>query len=69
MENCWEVLKCGREADCPAYPNQGTECFAVTATICRGERQGAYEAKIEQCRQKCTFYKKTMSGGNPDLWS
>jgi hypothetical protein len=70
MDNCWEVTKCGRETECPAYPLHGRACFAVTATMCRGKRQGSYEAKIEKCRQECAFYKKMMDGdGTEDLWS
>lgn len=70
MENCWELLNCGRETECPACPDHGRECFAVTATLCRGEQQGTYEAKIERCRQECAFYKHIMSGGEDHLlWS
>ncbi|HMK34429.1 MAG TPA: hypothetical protein VK463_05135 [Desulfomonilaceae bacterium] len=59
---CWEDLKCGREAQCPAYPDNGRNCFAVTATMCRGELQGSYSDKIAQCRQTCGFYKGMMEG-------
>jgi len=70
MTNCWEILKCGRETNCPAYPDHGRECFAVTATKCRGEEQGTYENKIEKCRELCGFYKKVMYGGlSEDRWS
>jgi methyl-accepting chemotaxis protein len=66
-ENCWERVKCGREDSCPAHPDHGRECFAVTATMCRGEEQGSYEQKIEKCRV-CQFYLDLMSGGREDLW-
>jgi methyl-accepting chemotaxis protein len=70
MDNCWEVVKCKREAECPAYPDHGRECYAVTSTMCRGEKQGTYEDKIEKCRKQCAFYKKAMDGGDrADLWS
>lgn len=55
--NCWEHLKCGRETNCPAYPHHGRNCFAVTATHCRGEVQKSYEDKIAKCRETCDFYK------------
>jgi methyl-accepting chemotaxis protein len=61
-QNCWEVLRCAREKICPAYPDHGRDCFAVTATLCRGEEQGSYGEKIEKCRQTCDFYKGSMSG-------
>jgi methyl-accepting chemotaxis protein len=61
-KNCWELLKCGKEVTCPAYPDHGRECFAVTSTLCRGEKQGTYEQKIAQCRETCKFYEGIMSG-------
>ncbi|MGO9568576.1 MAG: two-CW domain-containing protein [Desulfomonilaceae bacterium] len=60
--NCWETVKCKRESGCPAYPNQGRNCFAVTATMCRGEKQGSYDEKIRKCREVCNFYKGMMAG-------
>jgi hypothetical protein len=69
MGNCWEFLKCGREAGCPAYPDHGKECFAVTGTTCRGEKQGSYDDKIHKCRETCGFYGNMMCGGNSELWS
>ncbi len=60
--NCWEILNCKRENGCPAYPNHGRECFAVTATICRGEQQGSYDEKITKCREVCDFYSGMMAG-------
>jgi methyl-accepting chemotaxis protein len=58
--NCWDLLKCGRESDCPAYPNHGRECYAVTGTMCHGKLQGTYEEKIAECRHTCDFYKGVM---------
>jgi methyl-accepting chemotaxis protein len=62
LKKCWEELECGRKAECPAYPSHGRDCFAVTATMCRGEKQGSYEQKIEKCRETCDFYKCMMNG-------
>jgi methyl-accepting chemotaxis protein len=69
MGNCWELLNCGRESGCPAYPNHGRECFAVTGTTCRGIQQGTYEDKIQKCRDTCSFYANLMCGGRNDLWN
>ncbi len=57
-QNCWEHRNCGKEKDCPAYPHHGRACFAVTGTMCRGERQPSYEGKISKCRTTCDFYKE-----------
>lgn len=62
-KNCWEILKCQKESACPAYPNHGRDCFAVTATMCRGEIQGSYDEKISKCREGCHFYQGVMTGG------
>jgi methyl-accepting chemotaxis protein len=61
-KSCWEKLNCGREQACPAYPDHGRNCFAVTSTMCRGERQGTYEEKISACRDSCAFYEDVMAG-------
>lgn len=61
-KNCWEELMCGRQDECPAYPDNGRNCFAVTATLCRGDQQGSYQEKIEECRKTCGFYEGMMSG-------
>ncbi|MBI4962266.1 MAG: hypothetical protein HY913_03235 [Desulfomonile tiedjei] len=61
-QNCWDLLKCGKQVGCPAHPNHGRDCFAVTATMCRGELQGSYDEKIEKCRSLCGFYKGMMDG-------
>ena len=58
-DNCWEFKKCIVKEDCPAYPNFGKVCFSVEGTLCGGEKQGKYAAKIQRCRQ-CTFYDKIM---------
>ena len=57
-QNCWEALKCGKEAICPAYPDQGKICFSVKGTHCRGEIQGSYMEKVENCKSQCSFYRQ-----------
>ncbi|MGB6063359.1 MAG: hypothetical protein WBG50_01035 [Desulfomonilaceae bacterium] len=61
-KNCWEFTKCGREKECPAYPKHGRNCFAVTGSMCRGQKQGTYDEKIAKCRELCAFYKEMMEG-------
>ncbi|MBW2521778.1 MAG: hypothetical protein JRD64_03675 [Deltaproteobacteria bacterium] len=62
--NCWEFMKCGREAGgsevydmgiCVAYPNEGKKCAQVAGTLCGGKVQGSYAMKIFDCI-KCDFY-------------
>ena len=60
--NCWEILKCGRETECPAYPNFGRDCFGVANTLCRNQVQGTFNEKIGECRSVCKFYQDMMSG-------
>lgn len=54
---CWEMKNCppSRRAKCPAYPQQGDQCWTVTATLCGGQEQGSYHEKMENCR-KCDVY-------------
>ena len=59
--NCWEYMDCFREAQCPAFPNNGRVCFSVTGTVCRGEVQGTYQDKIKICRESCDFYRKELT--------
>ena len=58
-EQCWEHMKCKVHDDCPAYPNSGRSCFSRTGTLCRGETQGTYADKKEQCRE-CDFYNTVL---------
>lgn len=59
---CWDHHKCGQKVDCPAYPDNGFNCWLVEGTLCRGERQPAYERKIESCRALCDYYMGVMDG-------
>ncbi len=65
--NCWELKKCGREANgskakelgvCPAYPNHGTHCARIAGTLCGGKVQGVFASKLVNC-MACEFYKST----------
>jgi hypothetical protein len=63
--NCWEQMKCGREAGgakvkelgvCPAYPNHGKNCVSVPGTLCDGKSaQNNFTSKLINCMQ-CEFY-------------
>jgi hypothetical protein len=62
--NCWEFKKCGREQGggkskelgvCPAWPNAGKGCARVGGTLCGGQVQGSFAAKLGNC-MKCDFY-------------
>ena len=67
MTNCWEYMKCGREAsgintaqlgECPAFAMEaGDACWLVTGTFCEGEVQGTHAQKIRSC-MSCGFYKQ-----------
>ena len=68
--NCWEFLKCTKE-DCPAKSekrlnsvhggiNAGRTCWVVAGTRCKGEIQGAFAQKQENCNN-CEFYKAVRS--------
>lgn len=60
-QNCWEYVNCGKEKECPAYPDNGKMCYSVAATLCRGEIQGAYKDKAQACRTICEYYKRLFS--------
>jgi hypothetical protein len=74
-QNCWDFKQCGRECGgspgvCPAALtsaadgvnrglNAGRVCWAVTGTLCDGERQGTYAEKVMKCRT-CDFRLKVQ---------
>ena len=62
--NCWEFLKCGREAGgtkadefgtCPAYPDKGKTCARVAGTFHNGRMQGSFATKLGTCKD-CDYY-------------
>jgi hypothetical protein len=62
--NCWEFMKCGREAGginakihgvCPAYPHYGRNCIKVAGTQCDGKVSGTFAMKILDCIE-CKFF-------------
>ncbi|OGP72840.1 MAG: hypothetical protein A2Y80_00405 [Deltaproteobacteria bacterium RBG_13_58_19] len=56
--NCWEFKKCGREKNCPAYPDHGRQCAQMAGTLCGGKIQGIFAMKILSCME-CDFYKSS----------
>ena len=67
MKTCWEYLTCKVYEDCPAYPKRGHDCWNMEGTLCKGERQGAYEDKILGCRggdgvKTCAYYNASLIG-------
>lgn len=61
-KRCWEFHKCGVEQKCPAYPDQGRECWKVTGTLCRGQVQGTAEQKKLDCVTLCQFMEGVLGG-------
>jgi len=54
-QNCWEAKRCGKESDCPAYPDSGRICWSKTGTFCGGTVQLGFADKKDKCRE-CDFY-------------
>ncbi|MBE0429338.1 MAG: diguanylate cyclase [Thermoleophilia bacterium] len=52
---CWERLGCAKE-DCPAYGMEHARCWLIAGTFCRGEVQGQFARKLEDCRL-CEVYR------------
>jgi two-component system NtrC family sensor kinase len=64
-KNCWEAMDCHKD-DCPAKNEErldgvhggiaaGRACWVVAGTRCRGEVQGEYAQKFQNC-STCKFY-------------
>lgn len=59
MENCWEILGCGREAggakvaelgECiTSREGMGHSCWAIAGTLCGGAVQGSVKDKKGNC--------------------
>lgn len=68
MRNCWETKDCGRIPGgrnveslgiCPAYPDNGKNCWKVAGTFCGGKVQGTMAQKLMSCIE-CNHYKDTQ---------
>ncbi len=72
---CWEFMKCGREqggtrvkqaGPCPAYPDEGRFCWAVTGTLCGGRPQGTFAQKRLTCTT-CNFFLRVREEEGEDF--
>ena len=54
---CWSFLNCPpeRQVQCPAFPNNGRNCWEIDYTWCDGQMQGKADEKTEKCAQ-CQVY-------------
>ncbi|HLA28815.1 MAG TPA: PAS domain S-box protein [Syntrophales bacterium] len=55
--DCWNVMDCPneRQIQCPAFPNEGRNCWDVDYTWCNGQMQGKALDKTKTCTQ-CRVY-------------
>ncbi|MCP3676737.1 MAG: response regulator, partial [Deltaproteobacteria bacterium] len=57
---CWEEKGCDK-VDCPSYKlMDNLRCWETAGTFCRGEVQGTYAHKLEDC-SKCEVYQGARS--------
>ena len=66
IQNCWEIMKCGREkggskvfefGECIASKEQlGHSCWVIAGTLCGGVVQGKMAQKLLTCLT-CPLYK------------
>ena len=50
---CWAILKCPkkRKEQCPAWEFKlGELCWFINGTICQGQPQSTWQAKMETCK-------------------
>lgn len=59
LATCWRELGCDQE-DCPAFGREHTRCWLVAGTFCRGEVQGKFARKLNDCRL-CRIYQFATS--------
>ncbi len=55
---CWDILDCPpeRQVQCPAFPNNGRNCWEIDYTWCDGQMQGKASDKTKECK-KCPVHK------------
>ena len=48
---CWSIKNCPpeRQVQCPAFPNNGRNCWEVDYTWCDGQMQGKAKEKADEC--------------------
>ncbi|MBF0384258.1 MAG: PAS domain-containing protein [Candidatus Omnitrophica bacterium] len=52
--SCWDIVNCPpeRQVQCPAFPNNGVNCWEIDYTWCDGQMQGKANEKRHKCN-KC----------------
>jgi len=50
---CWSIMDCPpeRQVQCPAFPNNGRNCWDIDYTWCDGQMQGKASEKTKKCMQ------------------
>jgi PAS domain S-box-containing protein len=50
---CWSIMECPpeRQVQCPAFPNNGRNCWDIDYTWCDGQMQGKALEKTKKCTQ------------------
>ena len=50
---CWSIMNCPpeRQVQCPAFPNNGRNCWDIDYTWCDGQMQGKALEKTQKCTQ------------------
>ncbi|MBU0728978.1 MAG: GHKL domain-containing protein [Proteobacteria bacterium] len=56
LSSCSEIKNCNKE-DCPCYGGDAPRCWQIAGTFCRGEVQGEFASKLDNCIN-CQVYKK-----------
>jgi PAS domain S-box-containing protein len=54
---CWSIMNCPpeRQVRCPAFPNNGGQCWDIDYTWCDGQMQGKALEKTKKCAQCLVF--------------
>ncbi len=52
LERCWERMYCGMEQRCPAYPDNGEECWKVAGTMCASTAEETLKKFNKALREK-----------------
>jgi len=64
-KNCWEIMKCGKEA-CPAYGDAQRRCWYLSQTLCPNCLGQEYPLKLDTCRH-CPVFKYNFGDELQDL--
>ncbi len=56
LTTCWRRLDCDKQ-DCPVFGKENARCWLIAGTFCRGEVQGQFARKLDNCRL-CEVYKQ-----------